>query len=434
MANQKISELALGNPALSSDELPVNRSGANFSITAGSIAALTAPGGTPGDIQYNNAGVLGGVTKVPLVNGGTNADLSASGSSTAILAQDASHVISARALIAGDSPNLAASKITSGQLALANGGTNVDLSAAGGATAILAQDASHVISARSLIAADIPSLPASIITSGQVALTRGGTNADLSLSGSSTAILAQDASHFISARALIAGDIPNLAASKITSGQLALANGGTNADLSGTGGSNQFLKQSSVGAAVTVGAISAADIPSGAVIWSAIGNASADLTLSQGTNNTTFNQTSAVTWKWANTTAATSGVSQSSPIVKIAGRYWSGADAEDNWTLQNVIANGTNGTSTLTFTHTGTSGAAIVNIPAGISGTPSLQFGGTSTGLWGAASFLRLDCGSTSGGFTLLGGSTQLGAINFGSSLMAILSSVANRQFQINGG
>lgn len=52
-----------------------------------------------------------------------------------------------------------------------------------------------------------------------------------------------------------------LPASAITSGQLALARGGTNADLSATGAANSFLKQSSSGAAITVGTIADADIP-----------------------------------------------------------------------------------------------------------------------------------------------------------------------------
>lgn len=61
--------------------------------------------------------------------------------------------------------------------------------------------------------------------------------------------------------ALVAADIPSLAASKITSGQLALAQGGTGADLSATGAANSFLKQSSSGAVVTVGTIADADVP-----------------------------------------------------------------------------------------------------------------------------------------------------------------------------
>jgi hypothetical protein len=52
-----------------------------------------------------------------------------------------------------------------------------------------------------------------------------------------------------------------LAASAITSGQLALARGGSNADLSATGGANQVVRQNSAGGAFTVSALAAADIP-----------------------------------------------------------------------------------------------------------------------------------------------------------------------------
>ncbi|MCW5869379.1 MAG: tail fiber protein, partial [Candidatus Eremiobacteraeota bacterium] len=53
------------------------------------------------------------------------------------------------------------------------------------------------------------------------------------------------------------------AAADITSGQMALARGGTGADLSATGGAGQVLKQSSAGGAVSVGALAAGDMPSG---------------------------------------------------------------------------------------------------------------------------------------------------------------------------
>lgn len=99
--------------------------------------------------------------------------------------------------------------------------------------------------------------------------------------------------------------------------------------------------------------------------WSSLTNASANLTLANGGFSSTFNQASAVNWTWANTTAATSGTSQSSPIINISGQYWNGsASAADTWTIQDVIANGTNGTSTLTFTHSGTTGLAGVSFSA----------------------------------------------------------------------
>lgn len=53
-----------------------------------------------------------------------------------------------------------------------------------------------------------------------------------------------------------------LAASDIGSGTLALARGGTNADLSATGGAGRVLKQSSSGAAVTVATLAFSDVAS----------------------------------------------------------------------------------------------------------------------------------------------------------------------------
>lgn len=49
-------------------------------------------------------------------------------------------------------------------------------------------------------------------------------------------------------------------------GKLGLSSGGTNADLSGTGAAHSFLKQSSAGAALTVGTIGGSDLPSGALL------------------------------------------------------------------------------------------------------------------------------------------------------------------------
>jgi len=63
-----------------------------------------------------------------------------------------------------------------------------------------------------------------------------------------------------------AGGVPsfgalNLASTSAVTGVLPLASGGTGSDLSGTGGTGQFLKQSSNGAVITVDTISASEIP-----------------------------------------------------------------------------------------------------------------------------------------------------------------------------
>ena len=62
-----------------------------------------------------------------------------------------------------------------------------------------------------------------------------------------------------------------LDAAAIGTGELLLERGGTEADLSATGGANQFLKQSSAGAVVTVGTIGASDITTALTTPPAIG-------------------------------------------------------------------------------------------------------------------------------------------------------------------
>jgi hypothetical protein len=169
-----------------------------------------------------------------------------------------SGVVQGDTLVAGDIPSLDASKITTGTIATARLGSGTANSStflrgdqtwatpsAGSST--LAGDIDVNISSpanndvlqyqtsdnkwhneATLVAANIPNLDASKITAGSLALARGGTNADLSASGGTTKILAQDASHVVSARDLVAADIPSLDASKITTGTLAVARGGTN--------------------------------------------------------------------------------------------------------------------------------------------------------------------------------------------------------------
>ena len=95
-------------------------------------------------------------------------------------------------------------------------------------------------------------------------------------------------------RALEATDIPSLAASKITSGAVALARGGTGADLSATGAG--FLKQASAGATVTVAAVTKSDVGLGSVENTALS------TWAGSTNLTTLGTVE--TGSWHGTTIA----------------------------------------------------------------------------------------------------------------------------------
>jgi len=137
------------------------------------------------------------------------------------------------------------------------------------------------------------------------------------------------------------------------------------------------------------------------VTWDQIQNAASSLTLANGTNTTTFNQTNATVWTWANTTAATSGTSQTSPQLRVNGTYWTGAaSAADIWGMQGVVANGTNGTSILTFNHVGTTGTTGIN-------APNISVGGTAVPLIG------LDVRSQLGGFAQIGVSDGTGYVTF---------------------
>jgi hypothetical protein len=144
----------------------------------------------------------------------------------------------------------------------------------------------------------------------------------------------------------------------------------------------------------------AADIPSGTVLWNNIGNASGSLTLSNGTNGTTFNQTTSTSWNWSNTTAATSGAPQAPPTFGFTGNYWNGtASANDSWTLSVTLAAGTNGNSTFNISHpSGTSGVTAVSIPAGSPGVASdygLTFSGTTVGLAATGNAIALLASAT---------------------------------------
>lgn len=110
-----------------------------------------------------------------------------------------------------------------------------------------------------------------------------------------------------------------------------------------TSASYKFVIQTSAGA--TVRTIDGINIGTAANLSSAV-TSTGDVTLQQST-------------------AATSGANQSSNLLKIQARYWTGAaDATDTHQLQNVVGAGANPTSTLLHTHAGTSGAVTFSTGA----------------------------------------------------------------------
>ncbi len=117
----------------------------------------------------------------------------------------------------------------------------------------------------------------------------------------------------------------------------------------------------------------------GTTTWDTIGSAGANLTLNNSTFTTEFDQTTNAVWLWKNTTIATSGTTNASPLLELAANYWTGAaSSQDLWTIGSILAAGTNGIPTFVIDHpSGSSGAKAFSLLAGSGGgTINIQVGG----------------------------------------------------------
>ena len=136
----------------------------------------------------------------------------------------------------------------------------------------------------------------------------------------------------------------------------------------------------------------------GGLAWNLNQNATGNLLLQNGTHTTTFQQTAAEPWQWANTTAATSSTPQDSPIWELEGTWWNAslASAVDGWSLEDVPGTSTTMASGLVSHCAETSGvvtltgsgmpvfaanqAALTVSPAGTGAT--VTFAGFTTCTW----------------------------------------------------
>ena len=135
---------------------------------------------------------------------------------------------------------------------------------------------------------------------------------------------------------------------------------------------------------------------SGSSSWSALTAPTGALNISMGTWSSVFNYTAQVTpsFYWVNTQAATSLANQNSPILALGASYWNGASVIDQWYQSIVHGAGSNPTSTLLFTQSGSTGQAAVQIPGLIvnGGSTITRSYGTEIGLATSA-----DPGTTTG-------------------------------------
>jgi hypothetical protein len=199
--------------------------------------------------------------------------------------------------------------------------------------------------------------------------------------------------------------------------------------VSGTAASGSYLRGNGtnfVSSGILVG-----DLPTG-YPWSSLGNATGSLTLANSTFNTTFQQTiPSAQWTWVNTTAATGGTNQASPVLAIQGQYWAGAaSATDTWTIQDVLGGGSNPSSSLSINHSGSSGTAAVSIGPGLSVTGAVLFASTVNGLTiptaaGSAVFAQLIASGTATlGTTLIGATSSATAVTVAATGVATTDSI----------
>lgn len=209
----------------------------------------------------------------------------------------------------------------------------------------------------------------------------------------------------------VTGSIATQALTLGWTGTLGLARGGTNADLSATGGASQVLKQASAGAAITVGTVAASEIASGAALTKA-DDTNVTLTLG-GSPTTALLAATSITAGWtgqlgltrggtaANLTAANGGVVYSTAAALAINTPGNSGDwlksvgaGAPAWTAPAALTKADDTNVTLTLG--GSASTSLLNaasITAGWSGQLATTRGGT--GLSAAVTGLLLGNGTS---------------------------------------
>jgi hypothetical protein len=162
------------------------------------------------------------------------------------------------------------------------------------------------------------------------------------------------------------------------------------------GAAEQFLTwqvQNAVGAGTSAGT---------SLIWTPPANAP----------STTFFIIQRADLQLVQTVAATSGANQNSPMIYWYARFWDGAASQpDSWSVRNQLGAGTNPSSTLQFQHAGTSGQALVQVPALITSNwimTGTNLRGTTSAVIGFNQSATDPTGATNAGLSSLGTTGQV--------------------------
>lgn len=154
-----------------------------------------------------------------------------------------------------------------------------------------------------------------------------------------------------------------------------------------------------------------------AYAWQPSGSAIAPIALDLATylaspsaiGTTTPGAGSFTTLGLAPTGTATSSANFSSNIEQWISSYWNGsAAANDIWQVNTSLGTGTNPTTTLAFTHSGSTGVATVSIPGitPINNAITSATGGSGTG---TVACLTANCTNVSGTYSVVGGTFTTG-------------------------
>lgn len=163
------------------------------------------------------------------------------------------------------------------------------------------------------------------------------------------------------------GSINLASVNTVGSSLLRLNNGGVNADLSATGGAGQYLKQSSSGAAITVGTIAASDIASGAALTK-VDDTNVTATLG-GVPTTALLNAASITLGWNGTLAYSRFVNGGGLSVVGRSANSSGVQADITGTTDQVFRVNGAGTSlgfgSIDLSKSATVGSSILPIANG---------------------------------------------------------------------